>query len=203
MSNLTQFLGGQAFDPSQIEGDNDFEVLPPGKYPVEIEKTSIKATRKGDGNYVSIKMVILDGPGKGRKLYDNLNIDNPNPEAVKIAYRQLKSLNVATVNRTIQDTDELVGGQCLAIVKIDAKGDNAVKGYKAFEPATPVAAAAGVATAQAPPVGPVQPAPAAAPYAASQPPAPAPAGAAVATGQQQPGAPAVTPQNGGVAPWDR
>jgi hypothetical protein len=121
MSDVATFLGG-AFNPSEHEPTRDFEVLPPGDYPVIIEAACIKETKARTGHYIELTLQVLDGPAKGRKLWDRLNIDNQNTTAVEIAKRQLAAIGQAIGIVLIEDTDQLVNQVLYAVVKV--KGDN-------------------------------------------------------------------------------
>ena len=50
---------------------------------------------------------MLDGPYKGRKLFDRLNLVNANPVTVEIAQRTLSAICHATGRMQVQDSEEL------------------------------------------------------------------------------------------------
>ena len=50
---------------------------------------------------------MLDGPYKGRKLFDRLNLVNANPQTVEIAQRTLSAICHATGRMQVQDSEEL------------------------------------------------------------------------------------------------
>jgi len=130
MSDLHQFFGN-GFDANSIEPQGDFEVLPPGKYPVLIEKAEVKKTKTGDGHYVALVHTILDGPGKNRKLFNNINIDNPSQQCMEIGLRTLAALGQALGLTCISDTSQLVNKTCIAHVKV--KDDrNEIRTYSAL-----------------------------------------------------------------------
>lgn len=96
------------FDASTVvEQDNSFAVLPAGDYQVIVDSSEFRDTKKGDGKYLHLELSVLDGAGKGRKIFDNLNLDNPNPTAVEIAQRQLAGLVRACGKVQIKDSSEL------------------------------------------------------------------------------------------------
>ena len=70
-SDLSQFFG-QGFDPMSVEPAGDFDVLPAGEYPVIIDRAEVCETRKGNGHLIKLQMSVLDGPSKGRVLFDNI-----------------------------------------------------------------------------------------------------------------------------------
>ena len=152
MSNdLTQFFGGAAFTAATIEPQTDFEVMPPNKYAALIEKAEVKQTKAGNGHYIELTMSVLEAPYKGRKLWDRLNIDNPNTQTVEIAMRVLSALRGSIGLQTITNTDQLVNQVIVAHVKV--KGDqNYVRTYSAPAEAQPTVQSQQAPTAQASPL---------------------------------------------------
>lgn len=142
MSDLQQIFGA-GFDTHSVEPQSDFEVIPPGKYPVLIEKAVVKPTKKGDGHYVEITLSVLDGPCKNRKVWDRINIQNPSDKCVEIGLRQLAALGQAIHLAAIQDTAQLLNQVCIAHVKVKDE-QNEVRTYSALE-------VPGAATSNAPP----------------------------------------------------
>lgn len=126
------FLGDNGFDPNAHEPQEDFVVLPPGKYPVMIEAAEVKQTKKGDGHYLELTMKVIDGPSVNRKLWDRINIDNPSQKCVEIGLRVLSALAKSTGLPAIQDTSQLVDKCCLASVKVK-DNNNEVRTYLPIE----------------------------------------------------------------------
>ncbi len=148
---------GGAFDTNSVAPQEDYQVLPPGDYPVQVEKAEIKATKKGDGHLIELAMVVLDGPAKGRKLWDRMNIDNPSEKAVEISMRKLAALGQAVGLAAVRDTQEFVGKMCLAAVKVK-DNSNEIRTYKPFQAVAPDSAA--TAAFPAPPLQSTPPVPA-------------------------------------------
>ena len=63
--------------------------LPPGSYEVIIAQSDIKATKAGTGEYIELEMQIVDGEYTGRRIWERLNVTNPNKQAEDIARRVL------------------------------------------------------------------------------------------------------------------
>lgn len=96
------------FDATQIEITNDFELIPDGTEAVAvITGSELKETRDGTGQYVNLKIEIIDGDYKGRVVFDILNIQNKNEKAMKIAYQTLAKICNAVGKTQIQSTEEL------------------------------------------------------------------------------------------------
>lgn len=133
--NPFEAFGPNGFDRSSEEPARGFEPLPPGKYPVQIQKVEVKATKAGNGSYLWLEMEIFDGPQKGRKVFSNLNLDNPSEQAVKIARKELSAILYAVELQNITHPDQLIGRWMYVSVRV--KNDqNDVNGY--YHPQDPV-----------------------------------------------------------------
>ena len=81
-----------AFDASSVEPAAPLEPLPPGKYVAQIVQSEMRATRAGNGQYLWLEMDVIEGPHQGRKIWDQLNLVNPNQQTVEIAQRALSAI---------------------------------------------------------------------------------------------------------------
>lgn len=157
---------------------NDRELLPPGKYAVQIVASEWKPTKAGTGQYLSLELDVIDGEHQGRKLWTLLNLENPNPKAVEIAEETLRDICLAQGKLGCDDSEELHFIPMTATVKVKP-GDgqygpkNEIGGFKKLEqggaPARPAQPAR-----QAAPAPQVQRAPVTPPPAANAAPATAP-----------------------------
>jgi hypothetical protein len=127
MSDLQQIFGN-GFDTGSVPPAEDFAAVPPGKYPVVIEKAEVKQTKKGDGHYIELQLSILDGPAKNRKVWDRINIQNPSQQCVEIGLRSLAALGLAVGLASVSDTSQLLNKVCIAHVKVDGE-NNSVRTY--------------------------------------------------------------------------
>ncbi len=126
---------GGAFNPYEHEAAQGYEPLKPGWYPVEIKDAEIKATKAGTGSYLKIEFDVLDSANMGRKLFVQINLQNPSAKAVEIGMRELASLGQACQLQAITDTSELLGKRIEARVKIGKANegyepDNEVTAYR-------------------------------------------------------------------------
>jgi hypothetical protein len=96
-----------AFDASSIDPTTAHELLPAGKYRAQIVESEMRATRNGMGQFLWLMLDILDGPHQGRKIFDQLNLVNPNPTTVEIAQRTLSAICHATGRMQVSDSEEL------------------------------------------------------------------------------------------------
>ncbi len=135
MSNLAAVFGA-GFDTNSVEPQKDFDLIPPGKYPVSIDKAEVLQTKKQDGYYLKVCMTILDGQYRNRKLWDNINIQNPSQQCTTIGLGELSALGKATGVPYVSDENQFLGKTCIAHVKIKNE-QNEIRTYSAM--ATPTA----------------------------------------------------------------
>ena len=96
-----------SFDATSVEPTTPYELLPAGKYSAQIVESEMRVTRNGLGQFLWLMLDILDGPFKGRKIFDQLNLVNPNPTTVEIAQRTLSAICHATGKMHVSDSEEL------------------------------------------------------------------------------------------------
>lgn len=135
------FLGA-TFDATQVEPQGDYTPIPPGEYKVQITSSEMVETKAGSGHMLKLEVEIIEGDQAGRKLFDRLNLDNPNAQAVEIAQRTLSAICHAVGKLSVQDSEELHMLPMIAVVKVDPPRtgkdgkeygpSNSIKTYKAL-----------------------------------------------------------------------
>ena len=86
---------------------DDFTPIPVGDYKAVITESEVKETKAKDGQYLNLKIEIIEGEYQGRIIFVILNLWNQNPKAVEIANRELATI-VAAVNKPgAQNSEEL------------------------------------------------------------------------------------------------
>ena len=130
MSDLCDFFEQQPFFVDSIEAQTDFEILPPGKYLVLIDKAEVQPNKKKNGHYIYLEMKIIDGQYKGRKFFDWINIDNPSTQCVEIGLRCLAALGQAIGLQAVTSVNELLNQTVIAHVKVKDEQNN-VRTYSA------------------------------------------------------------------------
>lgn len=136
MGDLSDVTGTE--DYAGIQPDTGFEPLVPGWYPVEIERAEIKETNRRDGKYLKMQMSVVGENYNNRKLFANINIQNPNAKCVEIGLAQMAALKVGVGLLRLTDSSELLGKTLEVKVAVEketnSKGeyDNKVTGYRAF-----------------------------------------------------------------------
>lgn len=93
------------FRAQDHESMDDFSPIPADSYMVEIVKSEIKDTKAGDGKRLVMQAKVMSGDYKGRLLFIGLNIINPNPTAVEMAHKELKSITDAVGKGNSEITD--------------------------------------------------------------------------------------------------
>lgn len=166
-----------AFDASSVEPAAPLEPLPPGKYVAQIVQSEMQPTKLGDGQKLQLELSILEGPYRGRKLWDWLNLVNRSQQSVEIAQRQLSAICHAVGQIQVSDSEQLHFRPMLVSVNVEydsrderlpveqRRRQNKIKGYSAATTSRTTAPAPTAAPPQVP-----RPAPAAAPPASATPP---------------------------------
>ena len=119
---------------------DDRTPIPAGDYIMAIVKTEFKQTKAKTGHFLSTHFKVQDGEYKGRMVFTNLNLDNPNPVAVEIANKELNSICQACGLEGVEDSDELLNIPMKVTVKV-SPGDsqwppsNETTGYASAEEA--------------------------------------------------------------------
>lgn len=132
------------FSAVNIEPGRAFEPVPSGNYPVIITHSEMKTTQRGDGRYLQLEMTIQDGPHRGQKVFDRLNVENPSEQAMAIAQRALSAICHVTQVLHFEDSQQLHARPFVAVVSKQERNDkpgefmNTVKGYKNADGSDPV-----------------------------------------------------------------
>lgn len=142
------------FNAASVEPmqSRSFEPLPKGDYEMMIVKSDVKPTQAGTGHYIELEMHVLGGEHSGRRIWERLNIDNPNKTAQDIASAALASLCYAVGVEDMTETEQLHDIPFVAHIEIDKKDPtrNRVMGYAGISAPAPKAAPAARPAASAP-----------------------------------------------------
>lgn len=116
----------------------NFRLLPPGEYRVQIIRSELKETRNG-GPVLSFTYEIREGAFQGRRVWDYLRLWHANPVTAEIAMRRLKSIATASGcpnPNYIADSSELHGREMR--IKVSIRRDecgNEYQSIRAYLPA--------------------------------------------------------------------
>ena len=85
----------ETFDPSTHEGTRDFEPFPAGWYQAQMIESGVEYAKNGNGTYLLAVFEILSGDYRGRKIYQNVTLQNVSQQAVEIGQRLLTDIYTA------------------------------------------------------------------------------------------------------------
>lgn len=128
-------LSGIDFD-SIDENDGDFKPLPCGDYDVKIIGAFVRENRNRNGTHLAITLEVVAGDHRGRRIWDNLNLSNKNPDAARIGKVRLKRLVKACGLDGVKSSAELLGRQLSILLGQRLRSNNGELGnvIKVFSP---------------------------------------------------------------------
>jgi len=131
------------FNANDVDPNVGFEPIPAGKYLVLIVDSKTKQTKNGAGEYLQLEFEIVDGPYKGRKVWERLTLKHPNETTVKIAKGNLSAICRAVGVMKPNDSVELHNIPITIVVGLKKREDNGemTNVVKAFEKRESAAAA--------------------------------------------------------------
>lgn len=126
----------QNFNAADVEPATSRDVLPAGKYLAIITQNETRPTKSGTGERLNFTFEIIEGEHKGRKVWAGLNVKNQNPDAEKIAMRELSSICRAVGVMQPRGPEDLQDKPLEIDVKVRAAdanyaASNEISGYKA------------------------------------------------------------------------
>jgi len=100
---------GQRFNATEHDTEQkDYAELPNGVYHLEMTASDVAATRDGKGTILKTTFdVVAPQDYKGRKLFNNYNLENSSAEAQRIGQAQFASLCRAIGADTVDDSEDL------------------------------------------------------------------------------------------------
>ena len=108
----------ETFDATTVAPNKPLELLPPGRYVVQIVGSEMRPTKDGMGRLLWLELDVLEGQHAGRKLFDRLNLVNANPTTVEIAQRTLSAICHAVGKMQVDDSEQLHLIPLIADVKV-------------------------------------------------------------------------------------
>ena len=108
------------FNAGEIEVQSaSYGPVPSGTYEAIIVDTETKATKAGTGRYLELTFEITGPEHSGRRIWERLNLDNPNEKAVEIAQRTLAQICHAIGLLTPKQPEELENKPLKIVVGIE------------------------------------------------------------------------------------
>jgi hypothetical protein len=141
MSDIREAIG-DSFRPDEHEASTgDFEPLPAGWYPVQIDSAAVEQTKKKDGLVLKLQLTVVGASFANRKLFRRINIQNPSQQCQEIGIRELAGLGKACGLATLDDSAELLEKFIQVKVKVRADEgrdpDNQIIAFKAMDTSEP------------------------------------------------------------------
>ena len=148
-------MSSLSFDATGVAPQQSLDAIPAGIYTAAVTESEVLPTKSGSGEMLRLTWDVLDGPMKGRKVFDRINISNQNPKAEEIGQRQLSTLCHAVGVLQLSDSAQLHGRPCAirVTVRVDESGQyapqNEVKDYRSLALTTAAALTTNAALASA------------------------------------------------------
>lgn len=111
------------FNANEIEPQQSREPVPAGWYKAVITTSEEKPTKAQTGSYLQMTIEIVEGEHQGRKVFERLNLKNPNATAVEIAQRTLSSICRAVGVPTPRNSQDLHDKVFMAKLKVTPARD--------------------------------------------------------------------------------
>ena len=133
------------FDASTVAPQASTSPIPAGTYLAQVIESDIKDLASGNGKGMKLTFEIIDGQYKGRRIWENLNIQHTNEDSQRIAQSQLSALCHAVGVIKLRDTAALhMKPVNIKVTVREAEGkyqaSNNVKGYESAGPVAPTQA---------------------------------------------------------------
>lgn len=123
------------FDASKVEPSIGYDALPAGKYAAMVINSELKTNSKNTGKYLKLEFQIIEGQFINRKVWHNLNLENPSEQAVQIAKGELSALCRAAGVMQIRDSSELHNKPLAITLKVKRNNDGDLQNsISKFEP---------------------------------------------------------------------
>ena len=106
------------FNAENVQPAESRDPIPAGWYKGVITESEDKPTKAQTGSYLQLNIEIIEGEHMGRKVFERLNLNNPNSTAVEIAQRSLSSICRAIGVMTPRDSSDLHDKPLMVKVKV-------------------------------------------------------------------------------------
>ena len=98
--------------------DYNSSLLPEGQYELMVSGIKEKPTKAGTGSYLQVEYVIVGGDSANMKIFDLININNPNSACERIGRARLCNLMCACGMEGITNASQLMGGRFTGIIGV-------------------------------------------------------------------------------------
>ncbi len=111
------------FNANNVEPNAPRDPIPAGWYKAVIAESIEKPTKAQTGSYLQLTLEVIEGDHAGRKVFERLNLNNPNQQAVEIAQRSLSGICRAVGVMTPRTSNDLHDKPMMIKVKVTAPKD--------------------------------------------------------------------------------
>ena len=126
------------FDTRDYTPDSTYDLIPNGTYTAMIVEAKEMVSKTTGTPYATLKVEIVEGKFKGRKIYDNIFLNSTNEMAQAIARRKLNAIANAVGITVMNGADDFLFKPLSVEINTDKEGKNQIRGYKSNKPtATP------------------------------------------------------------------
>ena len=144
------------FDANTVEPSQSMEPIPAAWYKAVFTESEEKPTKAQTGSYLQLTVEVIEGEYQGRKVFERLNLNNPNQTAVDIAQRTLSSICRAVGIMTPRNSSDLHDKPFMVKVAVKPadgaySASNEIKEYAAVEKGGASSAQASTSSASTPP----------------------------------------------------
>lgn len=106
------------FNPNNYEDVKDNNsLIPKGEYEAVIDKATWEQTKAGTGHYLKLEFVLTKEYAN-RRIWEIINLDNPNPQAVEIGNRTLATICRKLHIEMLTDYSQLLDTPIMLVVGI-------------------------------------------------------------------------------------
>jgi len=121
---------------------DDFAALPKGTYQVIIKNSETVPYKSGNGEMLKVTYEVISDKGKGRLVWENMNLWHPTSEKAKtISWSQFGSIMDAVGVQTCQDSTELHDKPMTVDLDVDGQYNKITKWHPAKASSAPVTTA--------------------------------------------------------------
>lgn len=111
------------FNAANVEPNAPRDPIPAGWYKAVISESIEKPTKAQTGSYLQLTLEVIEGDHAGRKVFERLNLKNPNAQAVEIAQRSLSGICRAIGVITPRHSQDLHDKPMMIKVKVTPERD--------------------------------------------------------------------------------
>jgi len=106
------------FNAANVEPNAPRDPIPAGWYKAVVSESIEKPTKAQTGSYLQLTLEVIEGEHAGRKVFERLNLKNPNAQAVEIAQRSLSGICRAIGVMTPRNSQDLHDKPMMIKVKV-------------------------------------------------------------------------------------